>query len=83
MRAERHATSRRSLARFRSPRSAISYTYKIGTIGGRSNISAVKAPVGGSSKSVVLITTDFSVAIVSAFGFLFIRQSIAELRVLL
>ena len=52
MRAERHATSRRSLARIRSPRSAISYMYKEG---GRSNISAIKAPVGGSSKSVVLI----------------------------
>ena len=58
-------TSRRSLARIRSPRSAISY--KVSTIGGRSNISAVKAPVGGSSKSVVLITTEFSVAIVSAY----------------
>ena len=67
MRAERHATSRRSLARIRSPRSAMRYMYKEGTIGGRSNISA--APVGGSSKSVVLITTDFSVAIVSAFFF--------------
>ena len=67
MRAEQHATSRRSLVRIRRPRSAISYMYKEGTIGGRSNISAVKTPVGGSSKSVVLITTDFSVAIVSAY----------------
>ena len=35
--------------------------------GGSSNISAVKTPVGGSSKSVVLIATDFPVAIVLAF----------------
>ena len=34
--------------------------------GGSSNISAVKTPVGGSSKSVVLIATDFPVAIVLA-----------------
>ena len=34
--------------------------------GGRSNILAVKAPVGGRSKSVVLIATDFPVAIVLA-----------------
>ena len=34
--------------------------------GGRSNILAVKAPVGGRSKSLVLIATDFPVAIVLA-----------------
>ena len=34
--------------------------------GDRSNILAVKAPVGGRSKSVVLIATDFPVAIVLA-----------------
>ena len=44
-------------------------------VGGRSIISAIKAPVDGSSKCVALVTTDFPVAVVTAFFFFLLGVS--------